>query len=735
MILARNDLLQAAGEPARRIRILWLFAPQNKVVTIDVDSATALPEIGALESLVKTVEVAEWQLMATDPYQVIVREAAVKPIHKSKRDHAWRLIGDLVAKEPDIFRSQFRGKEVRRIVEQARASDDRTINRATRRQIYHYLRRYWQRGMTPNALLPDYRNSGAPGKSRNTSDKKRGRPKQFGSTPGVNVTPEIRQVFRVGFNRCYATTRKRKWTLRDAYDKIIQDFFCEKHIDPETGRVWHEPKEDVLKAGGLPSFKQFQYWADKDHTRLDVKRGRVGEREYDKDLRGLIGTATAEVLGPGDRYLIDATIADTYLLSRIDRSRIVGRPVLYVIIDVFSRMITGIYVGLEGPSWVSAMMALANTNADKVKFCKDFGISIEPHDWPCHFLPDIFLGDKGEMASGMVNTLSNTLKVSVENAAAYRCDWKGIVEQRFRLLPAKFKPFVPGYIESDFRARGGSDYRLDAVLDLNEFTQIIIECVLYYNNHHEISRYDKDRDVLADGVPAIPVELWEWGRKNRSGAMRSFQQDRVLYCLLPRDTATVTALGIHFKSAYYTCALAMQQRWFDKARQGKRWQIEVAYDPRCLDSIYLTVDDGEQSFHECTMTDRSRALRRLSLFEVEQQYSVDQNEKANREQQGQIARLNLMTAVENVVESAKEKQPKSRSGSNASRTKDIRANRAAERDSRRDEEAFRPGRPPTDPGQHSAEVVPFPRGVTAEDEPDYSMPSIDEILGDHDDET
>ena len=78
MILARNDLLQAAGEPARRIRILWLFAPQNKVVTIDVDSATALPEIGALESLVKTVEVAEWQLMATDPYQVIVREAAVR---------------------------------------------------------------------------------------------------------------------------------------------------------------------------------------------------------------------------------------------------------------------------------------------------------------------------------------------------------------------------------------------------------------------------------------------------------------------------------------------------------------------------------------------------------------------------------------------------------------------------------------------------------------------------------
>ncbi|HQT61414.1 MAG TPA: DDE-type integrase/transposase/recombinase [Acidiphilium sp.] len=735
MILARNDLLQTTGEPIRRIRILWISPPQNSVVTIDVDAATALPELGDLQSLVKAVEVAEWQIMEADPYLLIVRDAALKASHKALRDRAWGLIGELATKEPDIFRSQFRGKEVRRIVEQARASGDPAINRTTRRQIYCYLRRYWQRGMVPNALLPDYHNSGAPGKSRNSSDRKRGRPKQFGSAPGANITPEIRQVFRVGFDRLYATARKRTWTLRDAYDKIIADFFCAKHIDPETGRVRHEPKDEVHEAGGLPSFKQFQYWADKDHVRLDVKRKRVGERIYDKDMRGLTGTATAEVFGPGDRYLIDATIADVYLLSRIDRERIIGRPVIYVIIDVFSRMITGIYVGLEGPSWVGAMMALANSNADKVKFCKDFDISIEPHDWPCHFLPEIFLGDRGEMASSMIDTLSNTLKISVETAAPYRCEWKGIVEQRFKILPAKFKPFLPGYVQGDFRARGGSDYRLDALLDLDEFTQVIINCVLFYNNQHEISRYDRDRNVLADSVPAIPVELWEWGRQNRSGAMRSFPQDRVLYCLLPRDTAMVTELGIRFKSAYYTCALAMEQRWFDKARQEKRWQIEVAYDPRCLDYIYLAADDGEQSFHECTMTPRSRALRQVSLPEIEQQYFFDQDQKANREQQSQMARLDVATEIEAVVEKAKQKQPKLRRGSNASRTKDIRANRAAEREIRRDEEAFRPGQPSTDPGQHSGEVVPFPRSVTAEDEPDYSMPSIDEILGDDDDDS
>ena len=84
-----------------------------------------------------------------------------------------------------------------------------------------------------------------------------------------------------------------------------------------------------------------------------------------------------------------ALIADIYLVSRMNRHKIIGRPVLYIVIDVFSRMITGIYIGLEGPSWVGAMMALANTASEKQAFCKKFGHSIEPEEWPCHHLPAI----------------------------------------------------------------------------------------------------------------------------------------------------------------------------------------------------------------------------------------------------------------------------------------------------------------------------------------------------------
>lgn len=732
-MLKPGDVLQFS-DPACRVRILWLSVDAISAAVIDIDAPQALPEMMDVKVVRDAIESEQASLLDEATGMTFVAEAGLSEARKRVRRRAWKLIGLLVTDVPRIFSSNYRGKEVDRVVAEARDGDDEETNKTTKKQVYAFLRRYWQRGMTINSLLSDHPKCGGRGKTRKSGKKKRGRPRKYGSSVGINITEEIRKVFRVGFSRCYASDRKRTWSLQDAFDKIISDFFCEKQIDPETGKVTHIPLEEVRKAGGLPTIKQFQYWSEKDHVRLDVKRKRVGAKIYDKDMRGLLGTSAAEVMGPGDRYQIDATIVDVYLVSRLDRNKIIGRPVLYVVIDVFSRMVVGIYVGLEGPSWVGAMMALANTAADKVAYCKQFGIEIDPEDWPCHFLPGALLGDGGEIKSETIATLLNNFNVIVENTASYRADWKGAVEQRFRLIPAKFKPFVPGYIQQDFRARGGRDYRLDAVLDIDEFTADIIEILLYFNNHHEIEKYDKNRDVVADGVPAIPAELWDWGRHYRSGSMRVFPEELVQYSLMPKDKAMVTELGIRFKDAYYTCQAAMDDRWFDKARQDGRWELEASYDPRCLDAVYLPGNGKGISFHRCTMTERSRALKNISLAEAEQQALFDGHAKADRQESSHMARLDLAASLEARTEQAKQKKDKPTEQSDASRTKDIRSNRSKEKEARRTDEAFRPGQPPRNSERPSAEVVPFPGKRPASDGPDYSLPSIDEILGDDDDD-
>jgi len=710
-MLLRNDLLEYVEPDAKTIRILWVHPEKPVVFVIDVNATDAVPELIQQQALQIDLQSGKARLLSDDPYVSIVEQSTIPEKRKQRRDRMWACLAELVRDEPGIYSATNRARRVAKCVE---------LGLATRPTVYLYLRRYWQRGQTPNALLPDYAKSGGKGKTRQSrTDIKRGRPRRFLDQPGINITEDIRKVFRVAVTRFYAT--QSKFTLRGAYDQMIKDFFCERTIEPDSGRVTHRPNINSATQG-FPSFGQFNYWLEQDNDRLEIKRERLRPRIYDKDLRGLLGTSTAETWGPGARYQIDATIADVYLVSRIDRHKIIGRPVLYIVIDVFSRMITGIYIGLEGPSWVGAMMALANTASNKQAFCKKFGRSIEPEEWPCHHLPAIILGDRGEIEGRAIETLINNFNVTVETAAAYRADWKGIVEQRFRLLPSKFKPYVPGYIDVDFRARGGKDYRLDAVLDLNQFTQIIIECVLYYNNQHELKRYDKDRDLAADNVPTVPIDLWEWGITNRSGGLRQYPENLVRFSLLPADDATVTLNGIRLHGAFYTCQKAVEERWFDRARQSGTWKAKASYDPRNLDEIYLHGASTTMNFHACQMTERSRAYRQMSIWEIGQQQQAEQQVSAKRQPRQQVASADLAAGIENIVASAAKLKGQPSTESAAHRTKNIKTHRADEKQSNRKAETFRFDSDKPAPAK-GADILPFPVAD------DYSEPDITEILG------
>ena len=44
---------------------------------------------------------------------------------------------------------------------------------------------------------------------------------------------------------------------------------------------------------------------------------------------------------------MDATMADIYLVSRHDRSKVIGRPYIYLAVDTATQLIAGLYVGLE----------------------------------------------------------------------------------------------------------------------------------------------------------------------------------------------------------------------------------------------------------------------------------------------------------------------------------------------------------------------------------------------------
>jgi hypothetical protein len=75
---------------------------------------------------------------------------------------------------------------------------------------------------------------------------------------------------------------------------------------------------------------------------------RKGEAKYASEHRTILGKSDYGIMGPGAKYQIDATIGDIYLVSRFNRAGTIGRPVIYFVIDTFSRMIAGMYVCRPG---------------------------------------------------------------------------------------------------------------------------------------------------------------------------------------------------------------------------------------------------------------------------------------------------------------------------------------------------------------------------------------------------
>ncbi|MCI0363698.1 MAG: Mu transposase C-terminal domain-containing protein, partial [Phycisphaerales bacterium] len=164
----------------------------------------------------------------------------------------------------------------------------------------------------------------------------------------------------------------------------------------------------------------------------------------------------------------------------------------------------------------------------------------------------------------------------------------------FRIANDKFIHFMPGAVIRQ-RDRGEADHRLDAVLTLDEFRKLFICHVLNHNASHYLSDYQKDSFMIADAVERYPLDLWNWGIRNCSGHLRTLPREIVRLNLLPRKQAAITPQGIRFEpELYYTCELALREGWF--ARTGRRGasKIEVAYDPRSVDLIYLCLEGGRR---------------------------------------------------------------------------------------------------------------------------------------------
>lgn len=664
-----NQVLQYTVD-SKRIRVIEI--DKSYVYIVDIDAISSMPKKEIYANLVTEIQQGEL-LIISDPFAKGVIDSEFTTQQIQKREEGWSIIQQYCFPHlKTLFQKKGREQKIKEIAEESRTSSTK---------IKKLLSRYWQRGMSKNALLPDYSNSGGRGKSKTSTKEKVGRPRRVTVSgeyqSGINITDEVKLQFEHAINKYYRTTNN--YTLKDVYHFILRDFYSDRY--KENGEMHYR----IWEANRIPSYNQFYYWFKKlEDPKKDIQF-RKSTKEYELKYRPLVSNSKSETNGPGTRFQIDATIADIYLVSSLDVNRIIGRPVIYAVMDVYSRIITGIYVGLEGPSWLGAMMALDNMVADKVEFCKQYNIDIEEEQWPTHYLPEIIIADRGEFEGYSVDNLINNLNIKIENTTAYRGDLKGIVERKFRTINGKVKQKAPGAIQKEYRERGDRDYRLDATLNLKEFTAIIITLVLHHN-HKIIGKYPMEKEMIADGIVPTPTILWNWGIKNRKGRLRTIDRNILRLNVLPRGKATISRAGIKFKNLLYGSRQAIEEQWSIKL---KNRSMEIVYDPRNVEKIYIPHDDG-MDFETCSLLEPSYQYKHDFLEEIIFQNQLrNELEEIERSNQVQLT-INTDAMLEEIIKEAKKRKKQSQHQPTSKREKlaSIRENKAIEKELHRQVEQF-----------------------------------------------
>ncbi len=691
-----NEVLLFKGES---YRILALLPPH--VVWIAVVDTKAFPSLILIDDLKE--EIAQESISRVlDPYAHLALEMPEEgSVAKEKRDKNYQLIKPLLESD-EYYLPKVRSAIINYIISE---------QGSTKQTLYGLARKYWQRGQIVNALLPDYKNSGAKGKVRTAKEKKLGRPRKYMPGTGVNVDESIKRLFRIAIDKYLLTDKGYSFPYAHRRFKDIYETYF-----PDTS------EEE------MPTHWQMHHFYKREYSQAERVSKRVNKIEFNKDVKPLQSTANTQVLGPGSRFEIDATIADVYLVSDADRNRIVGRPVVYFVKDVFSRMIAGFYVGFENPSYVAALQALVMSMTDKVEFCKQLEYSIEEEQWPVIGLCDALLADRGELLGYQIESLENSFSVRIENTPPYRGDAKGIIERTFRTVQADFSPFAPGFVTgTKVKKRGGNDYRLDAKLNVTEFKKIVLGSVLYHNQFSVLHKYDRYEDMPSD-LACVPLQLWNWGIKNRTGRLRSVNADVLKVCLLPRAKATISDLGIKLFGVYFTSTEILKLGWLHRSSETSRPKfLEAAYDPAVADHIYLFPNKNSTEYWVCKLADRSREFVHCSFWDVWKIKGEQKDTMSKAEQTSQEQKRSLERFIKQTIQEAVKSDTANNGLSNAEKINQITQNKQSEKDLERKGSGYYP---PKSKKKTSAEIVK----LFDVKEDDFSYPDLIEELFDEDDD-
>jgi putative transposase len=266
---------------------------------------------------------------------------------------------------------------------------------------------------------------------------------------------------------------------------------------------------------------------------------------------------------------IDHTPADVIIVSD-DRLTVRGRPWVTLAIDVGTRCVAGMYVGMEAPSSVSVALCIEHAVLPKPENHDQPGL------WPMYGKPKRILVDNGK------DFHAYALKRGCEQHHI-ELSWRPVRTPHYgahieRLIGTlmKIAHLLPGTTFSNVKERGDYDSEGKARLTLDEFRAWLAQKICRY---YHVRRHSS--------LGAAPLVSWEraWvdeaGKPTTPALLARPTEFRLDF--LPYQIRKVKRTGITLDATRY---------WHDDLNPVLRQDVMVRFDPRDPSKVWVRRDDG-----------------------------------------------------------------------------------------------------------------------------------------------
>ena len=490
--------------------------------------------------------------------------------------------------------------------------------------------------------------------------KNNSRPKNSHSKDYENPKNDVDEILKYGLKMFVKYGKP-----GHAYDAVLRRYFREPVEAPDGSSVKMVTLPEEERS---VSYKMLYNYIRK-HTEDYSCKGK-DERDKQNNNRQLVGNSRTGVYELGQIVEADEMELGCYVVDQNDGETVLGKAVVYCMVEVLSGICIGAYVSLENNSMRGFQQVFLSLLEPHKNQTQGYSIDYDEEDWPSMIVPNEIRCDRGsEYMSRAYSKAMGELGIRNTPVPPGCGSLKGVVESFNGLVQTYLKAQLKnnGYVEDKYR--GGDLAKGDACLTLEEIRGLVYQSVILYNRRVFEGLIDKK--YLDNDVSPTPKGIFAYekahGRAGDPTNVNDATRPAYLFAMLAKEEEKRKFTWNRRKGIVYTfykteLRFYSQEPWFLDILKDEPHpeDIEVRYNVDSIRNVYIRY---------------KKEIHRVPLAEkIEQQYTYadltwdEYDECIRKKRDSKVmkeakqvyldTKLNLQDTVEKQAEMAKALNPK-----------------------------------------------------------------------------